>query len=102
VIAASYSSCCTGNLGLCNAPDPNNNGVGINNVAALCKGLGYSSGTYLRSSTGNSCPQSHVTDANGLMWTSDWSTSPAGTGLQYRCSGFDGQRTRLLGRFTDR
>ncbi|MEZ4428483.1 MAG: DUF4215 domain-containing protein, partial [Nannocystaceae bacterium] len=79
--------CCNAPLGLCNSPDSNNNGVGINNAAALCNALGYQSGQYLASVNNNSCPEPHVTDNTGLVWTSDFVNSQ-GFGRIWLCTGF--------------
>ena len=84
----SYAGCCSGPLGLCNAPDSNNNGVAINPAAALCNALGYKMGTIVRQDVNsNSCPEVHVTNANGLVWTSDFVNS-LGYGAEYECNGF--------------
>ncbi|MCA9659609.1 MAG: DUF4215 domain-containing protein, partial [Myxococcales bacterium] len=85
----SYNGCCNGPLGLCNSPDANNNGVVINgggtNIEALCNALGYQNGEYISTVNNNTCPEPHVLDAEGLQWTSDFS-SGAGWGKAYRCT----------------
>jgi cysteine-rich repeat protein len=83
----SKAGCCNGPMGLCNAPDSNNNGQ--NNVVmvdALCAALGYSEGTIVREVNNNSCPQAHAVTQDGGQWSSDWQSQPAGAGLEYRCS----------------
>ncbi len=88
-MATSYSSCCSANqqLGLCNAPDGNNNGVSVNNAQALCKALGYNSGQLVASSASNSCPEAHALDTSGKSWSTDFVNSQ-GYGRQWKCSGF--------------
>jgi cysteine-rich repeat protein len=85
MIANVDAGCCNGPLGLCNAPDSNNNGVGVDMVAALCSALGYSNGMIVREVASNSCPESHVLSADGLEWTSDF-VSSQGFGAEYLCS----------------
>jgi hypothetical protein len=72
---------------ICNAFDSTNNGVAVDPIAALCYALGYQSGTILRESAGNACPEVHAISADGKGWSTDYTTSP-GTGMEYRCSGF--------------
>ncbi|MBI4700497.1 MAG: hypothetical protein HY744_04910, partial [Deltaproteobacteria bacterium] len=83
-----YGGCCTANqtLGLCNGPDKNNNGVPIDNGAALCNALGYKTGQ-LSSGTGNVCPEPHALTSDGLSWTSDFVNSD-GFGYHWKCVGF--------------
>ena len=84
-----YAGCCNGPLGLCNAPDANNNGVniGVSNAKALCSALGYADGAFLASPANNSCPEPHATDATGKAWSSDW-VSSQGFGQIWKCTGF--------------
>jgi hypothetical protein len=72
-------------MGLCNAPDANNNGAGVVMVEALCSSLGYDNGLIVRQENGNSCPEVHAVTADGLQWSSDF-VSSAGAGLEYLCS----------------
>ena len=84
----SYNGCCSGPLGLCNAPDSNNNGVPINNAQALCSALGYQNGVLIREVNSNFCPQPHVLDMAGKQWTSDFLTQPEGYGAEWECTTF--------------
>ena len=71
-----YNGCCSQPLGLCNAPDTANNGVGgLDNAEILCKALGYETGQFLETVMSNSCPESHAVDEDGLEWDSDWVNS---------------------------
>jgi cysteine-rich repeat protein len=84
----SFNGCCNGPLGLCNAPDSNNNGVPVDMVDALCNALGYQTGFIKRQDlNSNFCPEAHVTDAAGLAWTSDFVQSN-GYGAEYECTTF--------------
>ena len=83
----SYSSCCSGPMGLCNSFDNTNNGIGINAAEALCFALGYSSGTILSYVSSNSCPEVHANSLDGLDWGSDF-VSSSGYGNKYRCEGY--------------
>lgn len=84
----SSNGCCTGPLGLCNAPNSANNGVPIDMVDALCDALGYQNGVIIRESlSSNTCPEVHVLDPAGQQWTSDFVDS-LGYGAEYRCSTF--------------
>jgi cysteine-rich repeat protein len=80
-----YNGCCTGPLGLCNAPDSANNDVPVNMVGALCTALGYSNGTIIREVNSNVCPEPHANTASGKSWGSDFFNS-AGFGAEYLCS----------------
>jgi cysteine-rich repeat protein len=82
----SFGGCCNGPMGLCNAPNSHNNGVNVVMVEALCASLGYSSGTLVREINDNTCPQPHALTPDGLSWSSDWSSNPAGAGMEYLCS----------------
>jgi hypothetical protein len=88
-IPDSYSGCCSGPLGLCNAPDTNNNSVAIDssNADALCKALGYKDGTLNSWTSSNSCPEAHSNNELGTQWDSDW-TNSNGYGSDWTCSGF--------------
>jgi hypothetical protein len=81
----SYGGCCNGPMGLCNAPDSNNNGVNVVMVEALCASLGYGNGEIVREENGNSCPEAHAETQDGLQWDSDF-VSSQGAGLEYLCS----------------
>ena len=72
---------------VCNAPMAANNGVGgLNSADALCKAMGFTSGTVVAEvSTSNSCPKPHSLTANGSSWTSNWS-NVLGYGRQDRCT----------------
>ncbi|MSP26052.1 MAG: hypothetical protein EXR75_13010 [Myxococcales bacterium] len=88
-MATSYSGCCQANqvLGLCNAPDANNNGINVNNALALCNALGYQTGILVASGPDNTCPEAHAVDATGKNWSSDYVNSD-GYGRHWKCSGF--------------
>jgi hypothetical protein len=88
-MATNYSGCCQSNqvLGLCNAPDANNNGVNVNNAQALCSALGYTQGELVSWTASNTCPESHAVDSSGTNWSSDYSNSN-GYGNKWKCTGF--------------
>ncbi len=80
--------CSVGNPnGLCNAPDSNGNGTGVDPAVALCDVLGYKHGTIVREILSNTCPEVHATSESGLRWSSDYD-STAGYGAEYLCSDF--------------
>ena len=81
---SSYDGCCTGANGLCDAPDSNNNGDSVIMIQALCHALGYNGGQVLREVSSGTCPEAHVTSADGLSWESDWIDS-SGFGAEYLC-----------------
>ena len=83
----SYSGCCTGPLGLCNAPNTTNNGFPVDMAKALCNALGYANGTVVRERASNSCPEADVRSADGLVWSSDFVNS-SGSGEEYLCTGY--------------
>ncbi len=89
LMATNYSGCCQANqvLGLCNAPDANNNGINVNNALALCNALGYQSGVIVAWQPDNSCPEAHAVDASGKNWSSDYVNS-LGYGHHWKCTGF--------------
>ncbi|WP_258182930.1 DUF4215 domain-containing protein [Enhygromyxa salina] len=81
----SYGGCCNAPLGLCNAPNSTNNGVGVDMVTALCNALGYASGSIVREVASNSCPEIHAISQDGQEWGSDF-VSSQGYGAEYLCS----------------
>ncbi|MBI4705941.1 MAG: hypothetical protein HY744_33020, partial [Deltaproteobacteria bacterium] len=85
----SYGGCCQKNqiLGLCNAPDANNNGVPVDHAKALCSALGYKDGKLVGWQNDNSCPEVHAVTADGLSWDTDWVDSQ-GYGYSWKCTGF--------------
>jgi hypothetical protein len=85
--ANSYSGCCKQPMGLCNAPDPSNNGVNLDPAKAMCSALGYSTGIIVRWVNSNTCPEVHAVTADGKKWSSDF-TNAAGYGAEYKCIGF--------------
>ena len=83
--AGDWAGCCDVPLGLCNAPNSVNNGVGVDMVTALCNALGYANGTILREVlNSNFCPESHAVTADGQDWDSDFVDSQ-GWGAEYLC-----------------
>jgi hypothetical protein len=86
-IPGSYSGCCKGPLGLCNALDPNNNGVPVDGGKALCAALGYADGAITGWTNSNTCPEVHAVTADGKSWSSDWVNS-LGYGWKWKCTGF--------------
>jgi hypothetical protein len=70
-----------------NAPNSTNNGVAQDPAKALCRALGYSTGSIVRQVNDNTCPEVHTLDSTGNNWTSDFVSSP-GYGAEYLCTGF--------------
>ena len=87
IMPTSYAGCCNGPMGLCNAFDNSNNGIGINGAEALCFALGYASGSIVSYVSSNTCPEVHANSIDGLDWGSDFINSD-GYGNKYRCEGF--------------
>jgi hypothetical protein len=84
----SFGGCCSAAnpRDVCNGPRSDNDGVGgLNAGNALCRALGYTSGTVVVELTGNSCPRPYATNANGSDWTSNWDRSTSTYGNQFRC-----------------
>lgn len=84
----SHFGCCTNALprSVCNAPMTNNNGVGgLNAGDALCKAMGFSSGTVVSEVASNVCPKPHATAADGSNWTSTFAPL-GGYGREYLCT----------------
>jgi hypothetical protein len=74
--------------GISNAPRGDNDGQGgLNAGDALCKAMGFASGTVVRESSFNTCPRPYSTTSNGSNWTSTWTGSnPYNYGVEYRCT----------------
>ena len=82
-----FNGCCSEPLGLCNAPDGNNNGVNFDGGQALCHALGYERGRIVRISNENTCPEVHAISDDGQLWSSDFFNSN-GYGAEFECRGF--------------
>ncbi len=79
--------CCgaTAPRNVCNAPLANNDGVSsINAGDALCKALGYASGSVVVEQANNDCPHVYTTKLDGSNWSSFW-VQDTKYGAQYRC-----------------
>jgi hypothetical protein len=69
-----------------NAPMSDNAGIGgLDAGDALCKAMGFSSGTVVLEYTGNNCPKPHALSASGALWSSTWART-SGYARQYRCT----------------
>lgn len=86
-IPDSYDWCCSADApnDVCNAPDSSGNDLGVSSADALCRALGYSSGTLLREGTTNYCPEPHALGEDGTRWDSDFVESD-GFGAEYLCT----------------
>lgn len=85
-IPASFTTCCTASKpnDICNAPDSASNAAGFDPVTAMCRALGYSTGTIVREVTSNFCPKPHALAADGSSWTSNF-VERDGFGAEFRC-----------------
>ncbi|MEX0999020.1 MAG: IPTL-CTERM sorting domain-containing protein [Thermodesulfobacteriota bacterium] len=82
--------CCTSDAPLfnpCDAPDSNNNGAPIDSVDALCKALGYQSGSLTEVTDDTSCPDVDAVAPNGSDWNSDF-VIDIGYSTSITCVGF--------------
>lgn len=82
----SFQNCCSSARpnDICNAPDSNANAAGFDPVTAMCRSLGYSTGTIVREVNTNFCPKPHALDIDGQGWTSNFVTRD-GYAAEYRC-----------------
>ncbi|MSP25624.1 MAG: hypothetical protein EXR75_10745 [Myxococcales bacterium] len=86
---ATNGACATAQLpyGACNAPNKSNNGVPFDAASALCGAFGYKTGSIVRDSNANPCPQAHAISPNGDKWNSDF-INDAGAGMEWKCATF--------------
>ena len=86
---ASSEDCCsiTNPRDICNAPTSQTNPAGTNPADAMCKAMGFKTGTIVAENlSDNACPRPHSTTSSGSDWTSTFSQSDLGYGYQYRCA----------------
>jgi hypothetical protein len=86
-IPTSFGSCCSAAnpTDVCNAPNADSNGSGIDSITALCRAIGYNQGTIVREVDENTCPEVNAIDTEGASWTSDF-VDATGYGAEFRCT----------------
>lgn len=79
-IPATYTDCCSGAnpTDVCNAPNT------AGDADALCKALGWATGTLVRDVVSNFCPEASALSPDGSDWSSDF-VQADGYGAEYRC-----------------
>jgi hypothetical protein len=81
VIPATFNDCCSGAnpTDVCNAPNT------AADADALCKALGWGSGTLIRDVVDNFCPEAGALQPDGSDWSSDF-VEENGYGAEYQCN----------------